>query len=37
METNEDGYIADEMEIDFAFLQFFGLEGDVYSGAIYDI
>ena len=29
METNEDGYIADETGIDFAILQFFGVEGDV--------
>ena len=34
METNEDGYLADEMGIDFAILQFFGVERD---GDIYDI
>ena len=28
METNEDGYLADETEIDFAILQFFGVERD---------
>ena len=37
VETNEDGYIADETGIDFAILQFFGVEGYVYSGEIYVI
>ena len=34
VETNEDGYLADETEIDFAILQFFGVERD---GEMYDI
>ena len=37
VETNEDGYIADETGIDFAILQFFGVEGYVFSGEIYVI
>ena len=31
METNEDGYLADKLGIDFVVLQFFGVEGERWN------